>query len=57
MESDIIVEGFKKAEEVHGVRYLKLIADGDSSVYAKIHEEVPIWGKYVTKIECSNHAC
>ncbi|VDI82683.1 Hypothetical predicted protein [Mytilus galloprovincialis] len=57
MESDILVEGFKQAEKVHGLRYMQLIADGDSSVYAKIQEEVPIWGKFVTKMECSNHAC
>ncbi|VDI57174.1 Hypothetical predicted protein [Mytilus galloprovincialis] len=57
MESDILVEGFKQAEKVHGLRYMQLIADGDSSVYAKIQEEVPVWGKFVTKIECSNHAC
>ncbi|CAG2237024.1 unnamed protein product [Mytilus edulis] len=57
MESDILVEGFKQAEKVHGLRYMQLIADGDSSVYAKIQEEVPVWGKFVTKMECSNHAC
>lgn len=57
MESDIIVEGFKEAERIHGVRYMTLIADGDSSVYAHIQEEVPIWGKHVSKLECSNHVC
>ena len=33
MESDIILEGFKQSEEVHGVRYIRFIGDGDSSVY------------------------
>ena len=29
MESDIILEGFKKAEATHEVRYLRFIGDGD----------------------------
>ncbi len=33
METDIIVEGFKEAERVHGVRYTCFVGDGDSSVY------------------------
>jgi hypothetical protein len=57
MEADIIVEGFQEAEVKHNLRYLYVIADGDSSVYAKIQEEVPIWGVHVMKKECSNHAC
>lgn len=48
MEADIIVEGFLKANE-HGVRYMHLIGDGDSSVYAQIMQNVPVWGKYVKK--------
>ena len=55
MEADIILEGFLKANE-HGIRYMNIIADGDSSVFAKIKEEVPVWGPYVTKSECANHA-
>ena len=42
MEADIIVEGFNQAEEMHGVRYMGLIGDGDSSVYANIQEKVPV---------------
>jgi hypothetical protein len=57
MEADIIVDGFLSAESTHGVRYMRLVADGDSSVYARIMEQVPVWGAHVTKIECSNHAC
>ena len=30
METDIIVEGFKEAERVHGLRYTRLVGDGDS---------------------------
>lgn len=56
MESDIILEGFLKANE-YGVRYMTLIADGDSSTYVKIQEEVPVWGAHVNKGECANHVC
>ena len=31
--------------------------DGDSSTLQDIIENVPIWGKYVKKLECANHAC
>ena len=33
MEADIILEGFHQSENMHGLRYLWLIGDGDSSVY------------------------
>ncbi|WAR31988.1 LOW QUALITY PROTEIN: hypothetical protein MAR_034530 [Mya arenaria] len=33
IESDIILEGFLQEEKEHGVRYMRMIADGDSSVY------------------------
>ncbi|XP_072390322.1 uncharacterized protein [Diabrotica undecimpunctata] len=55
METSILVEGFKQSQIVHGLKFLQFIADGDSSVYAKICEEVA-YGQYVTKIECRNHA-
>ena len=57
MESDIILEGFKQAESKHGVRYLRFIGDGDSSVYPTLIQCVPVWGRFITKIECANHAC
>ncbi|XP_062575148.1 uncharacterized protein LOC134237079 isoform X2 [Saccostrea cucullata] len=57
MESDIIVDGFKQAEGKHGLRYMRIIGDGDSSVFAKIREEVPLWGRAVEKEECANHVC
>ena len=56
MEADIIVEGFLKAND-YGVRYMKVVGDGDSSVFVNIQEKVPIWGPYVTKVECATHAC
>src|SRR5207249_2798276 len=54
MEADIIVEGFMASQEMHGVRYMKLIGDGDSNVMHKIRENVP-YGRHVEKIECANH--
>ncbi|KAF2898662.1 hypothetical protein ILUMI_07511, partial [Ignelater luminosus] len=41
MEADIIVQEFSMSEEMHGVRYTRFIADGDSSIYLKIQEKVP----------------
>ena len=57
MEPDIILEGFKQAEAVHGVRYIKFVGDGDSSVYPMLIQSVPGWGRYISKLECANHAC
>ena len=56
MESDIIVEGFQKAESQHGLRYTCFIGDGDSSVYLDLISKVPGWGYAIKKIECANHA-
>ena len=44
MEPDIIVEGFQKAKQQHGVRYIKFIGDGDSSVHAQLISGVKGWG-------------
>ena len=55
MESDIIVEGFKLSESMHGLRYMWMIGDGDSSVHYSVTINVP-YGIDVKKIECSNHA-
>ena len=41
----------------YGVRYMTLIADGDSSVYARIREDVSVWGEFVKKAKCANHVC
>ncbi|KAL9975222.1 hypothetical protein ACROYT_G012355 [Oculina patagonica] len=56
MEKDILVEGFKQSETTHGVRYIGLIGDGDSSVHKAVVDSVPAYGSRVRKIECANHA-
>lgn len=53
METDMLVEGFRAAEVMHGVH---MTGDDDSSVHATIQAQVPGWGMYVSKIECANHA-
>lgn len=55
MEADMAVEGFNLSETMHGVRYRQFIADGDSSVFAKLRQHVS-YGQTINKIECSNHA-
>ena len=40
---------------MHGLRYIGLIGDVDSSVYSKIIENVP-YGRRVKNKECANHA-
>ena len=44
IETYILLEGFLEAERAHGVRYLKFIGDGDSSVYRTLFQNVPGWG-------------
>ena len=41
METNIILEGFKQAEQVHGVYYMNFVGDGDSSVYPTLIQNVP----------------
>lgn len=36
MEADILVEAFNNSIATHGVKYLKFIAEGDSSVFSRI---------------------
>ena len=55
MEADIILEGFRKCYEQHGVRYIEFIGDGDSSVYPTLISSLP-WGFAIKKLECANHA-
>ena len=57
METEVILDGFLKAEQTHGVQYLRFIGDGDSSVFPTSSQSVPIWGRDIQKIERSNHAC
>ena len=56
MESDIIAEGFRLSEVQHGLRYMRVTADGDSSVMCTIIQSVP-YGPFIQKVECANHAC
>ncbi|KAJ8973884.1 hypothetical protein NQ317_019297 [Molorchus minor] len=49
MEADIVVEGFKHAQVMHNLKYLKFVADGDSNKMS--HMEMKS-----KKIECKNHA-
>ena len=56
MEVDILITGFNSAESMHGLRYMRVIGDGDSSVMSSIQQFVPVWGNMVTKVECTNHA-
>nr|XP_022904792.1 uncharacterized protein LOC111416906 isoform X2 [Onthophagus taurus] len=55
MEADIVVEGFNQSIAMHGVKYLKFVADGDSSVFYRIQQTVS-YGGQVEKLECVNHA-
>ena len=55
MESNIILEGFKKSVEMHGLIYFKIIGDGDSSVYKRIMEQKLYGNLLVEKVECKNH--
>ena len=57
MEVDVILEGFLKAEQSHGVRYMRFVGDGDSSVFPTLRQSVPVWGRDIQKIESANHAC
>ena len=56
METDIVSEGFRLSEKHHGVRYMRVTADGDSSVMSTLIQSVP-YGPFIQKIECANHAC
>ena len=56
MEANIIAEGFHLSEQMHGVRYLWFIGDGDSSVYHVVVTGVPSYGHRMQKVECANHA-
>ena len=56
METDIVSEGFRLSEKHHGVRYMRVTADGDSSVMSTPIQSVQ-YGPFIQKIECANHAC
>jgi hypothetical protein len=55
METDIIAEGFKRSLDMHGIKYTRMVGDGDSSVYRKLKEVKPYGNQLVEKVECRNH--
>lgn len=55
METDIIAEGFKSSVNQYGLKYTKMVGDGDSSVYRKLLEIKPYGNSLVQKVECKNH--
>lgn len=55
MEQEILVQGFRDSEVMHGLRYKYIVGDGDSSTYIKIQQNVH-YGRQVVKLECANHA-
>ncbi|XP_029342286.1 uncharacterized protein LOC103310448 [Acyrthosiphon pisum] len=56
MEADGIAEGFLNSIELHGLKFNKLIGDGDSSVTKRLNEVMPYGPTFlVEKIECRNH--
>ena len=55
MESDNIAKGFTMSEQMYALRYISIIAVGNSSVMATIRQTV-LYGILVNKIECANHA-
>ncbi|KAL4122792.1 hypothetical protein QTP88_015067 [Uroleucon formosanum] len=56
MEADGVAEGFLKSVELHGLKFKKLIGDGDSSVTKRLSEILPYGQNFlVQKIECRNH--
>ena len=55
MEADIILEGFRMSESMHGLRHLWFIGDGDNSVYNSLITSVPSYGHNITNVECANH--
>ena len=40
METDIILEGFKQAEQVHGVHYIHFVGDGDVTHTVQLHVDI-----------------
>ena len=56
MKVDILISRFNIAEREHGLRYMRVVGDGDSSILSSIQQYVPMWGNMVTKVECANHA-
>ena len=56
MKADIVLEGFRQSENMHGLGYLWLIGDGDSSLYHSVVTGVLSYGCEIAKVEFANHA-
>ncbi|KAG8226315.1 hypothetical protein J437_LFUL018143 [Ladona fulva] len=56
MEVDDIREMFRRSENLHGVKYVNYIGDGDSKTYKGVVTESP-YGETIDikKKECINH--
>jgi len=55
MEVDAVIEMFKRSEELHNIKYLKYIGDGDSKTYKAIVDSKPYEDVIVEKKECVGH--
>lgn len=55
MEAALIVEGFQTSVKTNNLRYMTLIADGDSSVYKQVLDAKPYQHRRIQKLECRNH--
>ena len=55
IESDIIVEGFCQSVRMYGMKFNRVIGDGDSNTYKMILDAQPYDDLLVEKIECKNH--
>ena len=56
MESDGVMELFKRSISLHGIRYNPYIGDGDSSSYSAVDKARPYGPMFlVVKSECVNH--
>lgn len=56
MESEGLVDGFRKSLSMHNLIYKQMIADGDSSVHRKLIESLPYGSNnLIEKVECINH--
>lgn len=55
METDIIAEGFQKSLSMYNIKFMKMVGDGDSSVYRKLLQLKPYGNQLVQKIQCKNH--
>ena len=57
MGADAILEGFINCEKDFGLRFLKIVGDGDASLLNTLVERGPHWCSSIKKIECANHVC